>query len=439
VNAFDIAAVLLTIAAVSGYLNHRFLRLPATSGTLAIALVSSLVVIATGGLLPSWTLQDRVRAFLADIDFNQTLMRGFLSFLLFAGALHVNLEGLWRNKGTIATLSTVGVLISTAVVGVLTWWSFQLLTIPIPLVVALVYGALISPTDPIAVMGLLRELRAPENLEAQIAGESLFNDGIGVVVFLAFVSVAELPGMDATVRLNTEGVGPAGFFLRQVGGGALLGLGLGYVGYRALKSLNEHSLELLITLALALGTYALAFRIDVSGPIAVVVAGLLIGNPGRRFAMSTRTREHVDAFWSMVDYVLNAVLFLLIGLQVFGVAAEPKVIVVGLVAIPIALIARALSVALPVLVIGRRGGFIRGLIPILTWSGLRGGISVALALSLPQFPGKDYILAATYAVVVFSILVQGLTTRRMLVYYRVGAPHVRERSVQGPSHLNTTL
>ena len=425
-NVFDIAAVLLTIAAVCGYLNHRFLRLPATSGTLVVALVSSFFVVAAEALVSSWTLQDRLRAFLADIDFNETLMRGFLSFLLFASALHVNLEGLWRNKGTIATLSTVGVLISTVVVGLLTWGSFQLLNIPIPLVVALVYGALISPTDPIAVMGLLRELHAPESLEAQIAGESLFNDGVGVVVFLAFVSVAALPGMDAAARLDTEGVGLASFFLRQVGGGAMLGLGLGYVGYRALKSLNEHSLELLITLALAMGTYAMAFRIHVSGPIAVVVAGLLIGNPGRRFAMSTRTREHVDAFWSMVDYILNAVLFLLIGLEVFGVAAEPKVVIAGLVAIPVALIARWLSVALPIWALGRRGGFIRGLIPILTWSGLRGGISVALALSLPQFPGKVHILTATYAVVVFSILVQGLTTRQLLVYYRVGAAHAQE-------------
>lgn len=419
-NAFDTAAMLLTIAAVCGYLNHRVLRLPANSGTLAVALVSSLFVVLAETWLPSWTLQDRVRAFLADIDFNQTLMRGFLSFLLFAGALHTSVDGLWRNKGTIATLSTVGVLISTVVVGLLTWGTFRLLHIPIPLVVALVYGALISPTDPISVMALLRELHAPESLEAQIAGESLFNDGVGVVLFLAFVSVAVSPGMDAAAHLDSDGVGLAGFVLREVAGGALLGLSLGYVGYLALKSLNEPSLELLITLALAMATYGLAFRIGVSGPIAVVVAGLLIGNPGRRFAMSTRTREHVDAFWHMADYVLNAVLFLLIGLQVVGVTAAPKVLVVGLVAIPIALTARALSVALPVLAMGRRGGFIRGFIPILTWSGLRGGISVALALSLPHWPGKDYILAATYAVVVFSILVQGLTTRRLLVYYRVG-------------------
>ncbi len=420
-NGFDMAAVLLTIAAMFGYVNHRFLRMPATSGTLAVALLSSLVVVATEAVLPSWHFQVRVRAFLSDIDFNETLMRGFLSFLLFAGALHVSFEGLWSNKGTIGILSTVGVLISTLVVGVLTWGGFRLLGIPIPFVVALVFGALISPTDPIAVIGLLRELRAPESLEAQIAGESLFNDGVGVVVFLAFVSVAGLPGSEPNSHLGTGASGLAGFFLREVGGGLLLGIALGYGGYRVLKSLDERSLELLITLALAMGTYALAFLLGVSGPIAVVGAGLLIGNRGRLFAMSPRTREHVDAFWGMIDYVLNAVLFLLIGLQVFAVSVGPKAIVAGLLAIPIALAGRALAVGLPIMAIGRRGGFIKGLIPILTWSGLRGGISVALALSLPQFPEKDYLLAATYAVVVFSILVQGLTTRRLLVHYRVGA------------------
>jgi CPA1 family monovalent cation:H+ antiporter len=426
VNAFEIAAVLLTIAAAAGYLNHRLLRLPSTSGTLAIALVTSLVILAVEALIPGLRFQDRVRTFLEDIDFNETLMRGLLSFLLFAGALHVDLEGLWRNKWAIGTLSTVGVLISTFVVGVLTWWSFGRFGIPIPLVVGLVFGALISPTDPIAVMGLLRELDAPANLEAQIAGESLFNDGVGVVVFLALVSIAGLPGLDPTSHAATSGPGLVGFFFREVGGGGALGLAFGYIGYRALKALDEHSLELLITLALVMSTYAIAFRIDVSGPIAVVVAGLLIGNPGRRFAMSDRTREHVDAFWSMVDYMLNAVLFLLIALQVFGVPAGSTAVLVGLAAIPIALIARVVSVTLPVLAMWRSGQFIRGIIPILTWSGLRGGISVAMALSLPRFPGRDYLLAATYAVVVFSILVQGLTMRRLLVHYGVGASNSHE-------------
>ena len=416
-NAFDTAAVLLAIAAVCGYLNHRLLRLPATSGTLAVALISSLALAAIGAVAPAWSLRDHVAAFLEDIDFNRTLMRGLLSFLLFAGALHVNLEGLWRHKWTIGVLSTLGVVVSTAVAGALTWAAFAALGMPIPLLIAMIFGALISPTDPVAVMGLLRELRAPASLEAKIAGESLFNDGVGVVVFLGLVSVAALPGAP---QVAGPGVELVGFFVREVVGGAVLGLGLGYVGYYALKSIDEHPLELLITLALAMGVYAAAFRVHVSAPIAVVVAGLLIGNPGRRFAMSARTREHLDAFWSLIDYVLNAVLFLLIALEVFGVPQGRSAFGAGLVAIPIALMARAVSVALPVFAMRRSGDFTRGIVPILTWSGLRGGISVALALSLPPFPGKPLILAATYAVVVFSILVQGLTMRRVLSYYGVG-------------------
>jgi CPA1 family monovalent cation:H+ antiporter len=421
-NAFDTAAVLLAIAAVCGYLNHRLLRLPATSGTLVVALISSIVIVAVEAFEPPWSLRVHVAAFLEDIDFNRTLMRGLLSFLLFAGALHVDLEGLWHHKWTIGALSTLGVVVSTAVVGVLTWAAFMAIGLPIPLVVGMVFGALISPTDPVAVMGLLRELRAPASLEAQIAGESLFNDGVGVVVFLGLVSLAALPGVEGAAHVAEPGWALLGFFFREVVGGVGLGLGLGYAGYHALKSIDEHPLELLITLALAMGVYAVAFRIHVSAPIAVVVAGLLIGNPGRRFAMSARTREHVDGFWSLIDYVLNAVLFLLIALEVFGVPQGWSAVRAGLVAIPIALTARAVSVALPVLAMRRSGDFIRGIVPILTWSGLRGGISVALALSLPQFPAKHAILAATYAVVVFSILVQGLTMRRVLTHYGVRGP-----------------
>ena len=417
-NGFDVASILVAIAAASGYVNHRFLRLPATSGTLAVALVSSLAVVAGDNLFSHLKLADAVGAFLSEIDFNETLMHGMLSFLLFAGALHVNLEGLLANRWTIGILSTVGVLSSTVIVGLLTWWTFALIGSGVPLLVCLTFGALISPTDPIAVMGLLKELRAPSDLEAQIAGESLFNDGIAVVVFFAMVSLAGLSGSGAAVSVGAAGL--LQFFVREVAGGIGLGLGLGYLGYRALKSINERSLELLITLALAMFLYSLSFWIHVSGPIAVVVAGLLIGNPGRTFAMSVRTREHVDAFWSMIDEILNAVLFLLLGLQVLTVPTGGRVIGAALLAIPIALVARLLSVGVPVTAMRFRANFVRGIIPILTWSGLRGGISVAMALSLPRFPARDLVLACTYAVVVFSILIQGLTVRRLLVHYRVG-------------------
>ena len=417
-NPFDVAAVLIAIAAVAGYVNHRLLRLPATSGTLVVALFSSFVVVAAEAFFPG--LRADIAGFLGEIDFNQTLMHGMLCFLLFAGALNVDLEGLLRNKWTIGVLSTVGVLLSTAVIGALTWWMFGLMGAGVPLAACLILGSIISPTDPIAVMGLLKELKAPANLEAQIAGESLFNDGVSVVVFFALVSVAGLSSEAAPAEASAHATGLLIFFLREMGGGVGLGLGLGYVGYRGLLSIDDHPLELLITLALAMFLYAVSFWIGVSGPIAVVVAGLLIGNPGRKFAMSDRTKEHVEAFWNMIDEVLNAVLFVLIGLEFLAVPAKPMVLAAGLLCIPIALVARLVSVAIPVAAMSVRGRFVRGIVPLLTWSGLRGGISVAMVLSLPRFPARDLLLACTYAVVVFSILVQGLTVRRVLVYYGIG-------------------
>jgi CPA1 family monovalent cation:H+ antiporter len=312
------------------------------------------------------------------------------------------------------------VLLSVTVVGFLTWWTFGLLGVDVSLLACLTFGALISPTDPIAVMGLLKELRAPQSLEAQIAGESLFNDGIGVVVFMGLASMAHLAGsaeLDAPAPATTDLLL---FAIREVVGALGLGLGCGYLGYRALKSIDDHPLELLITLGLVMFLYALSFWVHVSGPIAVVVAGLFIGNPGRRLAMSDRTREHIDAFWSMIDEVLNAVLFLLLGLEVFAVSHWADVAVPAMLVIPICLLARLVSVAIPVAAMRVRGPLGRGLVPILTWSGLRGGISVALALTLPPFPAKDVVLASTYALVVFSVLVQGLTVRRMLLHYGLG-------------------
>lgn len=416
---FDVASILIATAALAGYVNHRLLKLPATSGTLVVALVASLLVVAAEALFPSLQLRDLVSHFVGQIDFNETLMHGMLCFLLFAGALHVDLEGLLRNKWTIGLLATVGVLISTFVVGGLTWWMFETLGLNVPLAECLVFGALISPTDPIAVMGLLKELRAPASLEAQIAGESLFNDGVGVVVFFALLSVAGL-GAAGSHGPEVEASGLSIFFLREVGGGVAMGLILGYLGYRALKSINDHPLELLITVALAMFLFSLSFWIHVSGPIAVVTAGLLIGNPGRKFAMSQRTREHVDAFWTMIDEVLSAVLFVLIGLEFMSVPARPIAVMAGIAAVPIALAARFVSVAVPVATMQLRGQFARGIIPILTWGGLRGGISVAMVLSLPPFPARDLLLACTYFVVVFSILGQGLTVRRVLVHYGIG-------------------
>ncbi|MEO7133683.1 MAG: sodium:proton antiporter [Vicinamibacterales bacterium] len=418
-SAFDVAAILVAAAAVFGYMNHRFVRLPATTGTLLVALVSSLALVIVERLLPGLELRAAMEGFVGEIDFNQTLLRGMLCFLLFAGALHVDLDGLIEHKWVIAGLATVGVALSVSVVGLLTWWAFGALGVDISLLACFTFGALISPTDPIAVMGLLKELRAPRSLEAQIAGESLFNDGVGVVVFMALASMAQLTGGD----VEGPGAGATAliaFAAREVIGGLALGLALGYSGYRALKSINDHPLELLITLALVMFTYAASFWMHVSGPIAVVIAGLFIGNPGRRLAMSDRTREHIDAFWSMIDGVLNAVLFLLLGIEVFAVSHWSEVLLPAALVVPICLVARYVSVAMPVGAMRVRGPLQRGLVPILAWSGLRGGISVALVLALPPFPARDLLLASTYAVVVFSVFAQGLTVRRLLLYYGVG-------------------
>ena len=263
----------------------------------------------------------------------------------------------------------------------------------------------------------MKELRAPKDLEATIAGESLFNDGVGVVVFFALVSLAGLGGVQAPLSLSPARVGL--LFFREVGGGVLLGLGLGYLAFRMLKSINYHQLELLITLALVMFMYSLSFRLDVSGPIAVVVAGLLIGNHGKKFAMSEKTAEHVDAFWGMADDILNAVLFLLIGLEVFDTPLGTRVLGVALAAVPLALASRFLSVLVPIGLMRFKNNP-KGLVPILTWGGLRGGLSVAMALSLPPLPEKGMILAATYGVVLFSVLAQGLTMRRLLNHYGLG-------------------
>jgi CPA1 family monovalent cation:H+ antiporter len=415
---FDIAAILLFVAAACGYINYRFLRLPATSGTLAVALVSSVVVMAADRVVPALNARAIVAVFIRDIDFNAVLMNGMLSFLLFAGALHVDVRALARNTGTITALSTVGVALSTALTGAFAWAIFRVFAFDVPWIHCFLFGALISPTDPIAVIGVLRELGAPSSLEAQIAGESLFNDGVGVVVFVALASIAGFRSA-ADAAAGTDAGALAMFVMREVGGGIVLGLGMGYVAYHALKRIDEYSLELLVTLALVMAVYSLSFRFAVSGPIAVVVSGLLIGNVGRQFAMSVRTREHVDAFWQMIDEVLNAILFLLIGLEVLALTPRAAGAAAALAIVPAVLLARLIAVAVPVTVLSLRRSFHRGVIPILTWSGLRGGLSVAMALSLPQFRARELLMECTYAIVVFTILVQGLTLRPLLRFYGI--------------------
>ena len=414
-HASDFVAVLLVLAAAFSYLNHRFLRLPTTVGLTALTLLASLAAVAAGLVFPA--VEHRAADFVRQIDFNQAVLHGMLGFLLFAGALRIDLGDLARQKGTVALLATAGVVVSTLLVGAMAWGVFALLGVPVRPVYCLLFGALISPTDPIAVLALLKKLGAPRPLEVTIAGESLFNDGVGVAVFQGLLEVA----------VNGHGFDPgrlAALFLREALGGAAFGLAAGYLVYRLLKSVDDYQVEVLLSLALVAGGYALANALHLSGPIAMVVAGLLIGNHGRLFAMSETTCQHLDVFWELIDEVLNAVLFVLLGLEVLAVTFTGRYLVAGLLAVPAVLLARFLSAGLLVWLLRRLAPVGRGAVRVLTWGGLRGALSVAMALSLPRgvageaVPERDVILVVTYVVVVFSVLVQGLTigplTRRWL-------------------------
>ncbi len=409
-SLFDMAAIVVFLAAAFGYVNHRWMKLPPPIGLVIIALLASLGVIGLDALIPGLGFRDAVRGALGRIDFAEALMKGMLCFLLFAGALHVDLGDLRRRKWAIGCMATVGVLMSTFLVGFALFYAAGLLGLDIPLAYCLVFGALISPTDPIAVLGILKTVRVPPSLEAKFAGESLFNDGVGIVVFTILVAIAAGGGGGGITALDA-----ARLFVMEAVGGTLLGLAAGWIAYRAMRSIDEHNLEVLITLALVMLAYAVSFPLHVSGPIAMVVAGLLIGNHGARFAMSETTRDHVRMFWSLIDEILNAVLFLIIGFEVVALSFSGEIALIVVIAVPVVLAARLVSVATPLLALAVvRREFTRGAIPVLTWGGLRGGISVALALSLPEVPGKDMILAATYGVVIFSIIVQGLTMKRLV-------------------------
>jgi CPA1 family monovalent cation:H+ antiporter len=402
---FNILAILITLSAGFSYLNHRFIRLPNTIGLMVIALLVSLGMAALGPF--GFGLREDAYRLLASIDFDETLLHGMLSFLLFAGALHINLENLARQKYIIGLLATFGVLGSTIIIAFISKWVLALLGIDLPMIYCLLFGALISPTDPIAVLGILKKVGVSESLETKICGESLFNDGVAVVVFLVFLKIA-------TGSHEVTAVSVLGLFFKEALGGVVFGLLIGGVAYWMLKSIDNYQVEILITLALVAGGFALADELHLSGPIAIVVAGLLIGNHGRLLAMSDPVREHLDTFWELVDEILNAVLFVLIGLEVLVLTFNREYFIAGLVLIPLLLLARFVSVGWPVLIMRLFRTFSPDVIKILTWGGLRGGISVALALSLPPGKNREIILAITYMMVVFSIIVQGLTIGKLV-------------------------
>ena len=396
----QISSLLIVLAGAFGAVNYLFLRLPAAIGILIVALAASLVVMGLDLAFPSLGMVDETRRIVNGLEFSDALLEGMLGLLLFAGALHVKLSDLRTEALIVFLMATIGVGLSTAVVGV----GFSWIT-GMPLLVALVFGALISPTDPVAVLGVLRQAELRKTLETKIAGESLFNDGVGYVVFLVLAGLA-FPSGEAHGSGFADAVQ---LFLREALGGALLGIVLGWLVFRVMRRIDDYSLEVLITLGLAFGGYELAVALHVSAPIMAVCAGLLIGDVGTRHGMSEETRRYVEAFWHMVDEILNAVLFLMIGFEVFAVAFSLDNMTAGVLAIGLSLLARLSAVAVPVLLLRPFQDISRDVIPVMTWGGLKGGISVALALSLPEGEWKPVILAATYVIVVFSIIVQGLT------------------------------
>lgn len=392
--------MLIVLAGAFGSINYFFLRLPQSIGILVVALAASFAVMAANYILPDLQITQRVREVINDLHFSDTLLEGMLGLLLFAGALHVKLSDLRAQAWVIALMATMGVGLSTVVAGV----GFSWIT-GVPLLISLVFGALISPTDPVAVLGVLRQANLRKSLETKIAGESLFNDGVGYVVFLFLVGLAFPTGAHHAQGLN----GALQLFVQEALGGALLGAVLGWMTFQLMKRIDDYALEVLLSLGLAFGGYELAVTLHMSGPIMAVVAGLFIGDVGVKYGMSELTREYVDAFWKLIDEILNAVLFLLIGIEVLTVAFSLDALIAGLLSIVLSLLARLTSVAVPILILRPFRDFSRGIVPIMTWGGLKGGISVALALSLPDNEYKPIILTATYVVVVFSIIVQGLT------------------------------
>lgn len=407
-DILSISSTLLTVSAVFAYINYRYIKLPTTIGIMVVSLVFSVLMV----ILSKFGFEtgiDAAQSLVRQVDFNQALMNGMLAFLLFAGAMHVDLSALLDNKWVVGLLASVGVIASTFMVGIASYFVLGLFGFDLPFIYCLLFGALISPTDPVAVMGVLKRAGATKNLETKIAGESLFNDGVAVVVFLVIFGIA--------INGDPISAGHIGkLFAQEALGGALFGFVIGWVALYMLKRVDNYQVEVLITLALVAGGATAAAKLHTSAPIAVVVAGLMIGNQGRRDAMSRTTREHLDTFWELVDEILNAVLFLLIGLEIMLTTFGGKQLSAGLIMAVLVLGARFIAVSAPVTLLRLRREFHPHVIKILTWGGLRGGISVALALSIPEGPERDIIVAVTYIIVVISILLQGLTVHRLVAF-----------------------
>jgi CPA1 family monovalent cation:H+ antiporter len=399
-DAFNLFAALTSLTALFSWLNYRYLKLPTVIGLMVIALVFSLVLVLAGKLFVG--LGDQLALSIEGFSFGKTLLQGMLGALLFAGALHVKIDDLMQQKFLILLLVTLGLVTSTLLVGGVSFLLFGFLGLGVPFIYCLLFGALISPTDPVAVLAILKRLGVPRTLESKIAGEALFNDGAGIVLFLVLLEVAQ-GGHEPTAASILV------LLAKEVLGGVAAGLVIGWVAYRLLKSVDNYQVEILVTVAVVTGGYAVAQSLETSGALAMVVAGLLIGNTGRLLAMSERTEVRLDDFWELVDEFLNAILFVMIGLEAVVISFQGTLLIAGALSILSVLVARLISVGLPVTLLRTYRSFSPHAVKIMTWGGLRGGISVALALSIPPGPERDALVAVTYAIVCFSIIVQGLS------------------------------
>lgn len=406
-NIYNVAAIILTLAIMAAYFNFRYIKIQQTIAIMASSLILSLFLIVIGNLGFTHIDKDIART-LESIDFHSLLINGMLSFLLFAAALHIDINQLSKQKWEIGILATASTIFSTLMIGMMSYYLLHWLGIQMEFIYCLLFGALISPTDPIAVLGLFKQLDAPKALHTAVAGESLFNDGVGIVIFLTIYELAFSSG--AHISFTSVSL----LFLRQAIGGIIYGVLIGLAAYNMMKPINDHKIEILITIAIATGGYALAQVMDISGPLAMVVSGIFIGNKGRNFHMSKKSRDSLDMFWELVDEILNAVLFLLIGFELLLVDAVSTEILAALLAIPMILLVRFITVGIPMSIFKRYKKYYPCTISILVWGGLRGGLAVALALALPLGKERSIILAMTYAVVMFSIIVQGMTIKPLI-------------------------
>jgi len=405
-SLFTVITILVVFSAVFGYINVRFLKMPNTIGLMSVTITFTLVLFALSYF--DDTLLEKEKHFISGIDFETVLLDVMLSFLLFAGALHTNFQQLKVQRKPILTFATVGTITSTFLVGILMYYLLKLIDLDIDFIYCLLFGALISPTDPIAVLGILKQVGAPKKLETKIVGESLFNDGVGVVIFLTIYQVAKVGGV-----FSFEHV--AELFFIEVIGGIALGLLLGWISYKLLKSIDNYDIEVIITIALVMGGTVIAQKMHLSAPLAMVTAGLIVGHDTvREASMSAVTEQYVDKFWELVDVLLNTILFVLIGMEILILTFDKNYILAGILAIPLLLFARYLSLMLPIKIFAKKLDFVPRTNLIMTWGGLRGGISIALALSLTNDMHRELFLVITYIVVVFSIIIQGLTLGKLI-------------------------